>query len=77
MGKRWLPLESNPEVLNKFTSELGLDVSQYSFHDVFGLDQDLLAFVPQPVLAMLLLYPITKDSEAAKRAGVALSRLGL
>ena len=39
MGKRWLPLESNPVVLNDFTSKLGLDVSQYSFHDVFGLDE--------------------------------------
>ena len=39
MGKRWLPLESNPCVLNSFTSKLGLDVSQYSFHDVFGLDE--------------------------------------
>jgi hypothetical protein len=25
--------------------------------------------VPQPVLALLLLFPITKDSEAAKQAG--------
>ena len=38
-GKRWLPLESNPEVLNDFTRALGLDVSKHSFHDVFGLDE--------------------------------------
>lgn len=39
MGKRWLPLESNPDVLNDFVGKLGLDVSQYAFHDVFGLDE--------------------------------------
>ena len=39
MGKRWLPLESNPDVLNDFTNALGLDVSKSSFQDVFGLDE--------------------------------------
>ncbi|EIE23291.1 peptidase C12, ubiquitin carboxyl-terminal hydrolase 1 [Coccomyxa subellipsoidea C-169] len=68
MGKKWLPLESNPDVLNDFTNNLGLDVSKHSFHDVYGLDEELLAMVPQPVLALLLLFPITKESEAAKEA---------
>ena len=38
MPKKWLPLESNPEVLNDFAASLGLDVAQFAFHDVFGLD---------------------------------------
>jgi ubiquitin carboxyl-terminal hydrolase L3 len=38
MGKKWLPLESNPVVLNEFCKTLGLETSQYSFHDVYGLD---------------------------------------
>jgi hypothetical protein len=38
-GKKWLPLESNPEVLNDFVSKLGLDMATHSFSDVFGLDE--------------------------------------
>ncbi len=39
MGKKWLPLESNPEVLNDFVGKLGYDTSKYAFCDVFGLDE--------------------------------------
>jgi len=39
MGKRWLPLESNPDVLNTFSSKLGLNVVDYAFCDIYGLDE--------------------------------------
>ena len=29
--------------------------------DVYGTDTDLLATVPQPVLAVILLFPITEN----------------
>jgi hypothetical protein len=37
-SKRWLPLESNPEVMNAFIEKLGIDTSLWAFCDIFGLD---------------------------------------
>lgn len=56
----WLPIESNPEVMNKFLWSCGLS-KKWAINDVFGLDEGLLAMLNEPVLALLLCFPITKN----------------
>ena len=62
--KQWVPLESNPEVLNGFLHTLGAPES-VSFADVYSVD--LLEFVPRPALALVLLFPITAHTERVER----------
>ncbi|PIK34742.1 hypothetical protein BSL78_28438 [Apostichopus japonicus] len=63
---RWIPLESNPEVMTKYMYKLGMSKA-WMFTDVFGLDPDLLAMLPQPVVALILLFPETENIKKADR----------
>jgi len=58
----WIPLESNPEVINKYMQKLGLE-SGAEFGDVYGCDDGLLDMVPDPCYAFILLFPITQKYE--------------
>jgi len=64
--ERWLPIESNPEVMNSFLRKLGVP-ADWEINDVFGLDPELLMMLPQPVLALMLLFPITDKYEEFAR----------
>ncbi|XP_047068300.1 ubiquitin carboxyl-terminal hydrolase 3-like isoform X3 [Lolium rigidum] len=54
-GERWPPLESSPDVFNQGEAEV---------HDVYGLDYDALATVPQPVLAVIFCFPDPPESSS-------------
>lgn len=53
---RWLPLESNPEVMNKYVHKLGMS-PEWKFIDVYDLSTDGLQSVPRPVAAAVFLFP--------------------
>lgn len=63
MTKAFVPLESNPDVFTHLSHALGLSDS-LAFHDVFSIDEpDLLAFIPRPVYALILVFPVSETYE--------------
>ena len=57
---RWIPLESNPEVLTKWAVAAGLVASQAHFEDIYGLDPDVWfsfnLYHPSLVLTCVQMY---------------------
>ena len=62
---QWAPLESNPSSFTQFAQAIGM-ASKTQFHDCWGLEKDLLAMVPQPALAVILLFPFEGEIEKAQ-----------
>lgn len=55
-AKHFVPLESDPEIFTDLMHDLG--GSKYlGFIDVWSLESDMLAFIPRPVLALILILP--------------------
>ncbi|KAI0838936.1 putative ubiquitin carboxyl-terminal hydrolase [Hypoxylon sp. FL0890] len=66
--KKWVMLENNPEVMNQLAEKLGLS-SHLSFYDVWSLDEpELLAHIPRPALALLVILPFTRAWDKDRQA---------
>ncbi|KDQ55562.1 hypothetical protein JAAARDRAFT_59590 [Jaapia argillacea MUCL 33604] len=64
--KSFIPLESNPTVFTQLIHDLGIS-SDLQFEDVYSIDEpDLLAFIPRPVLALILVFPTSPTYERRK-----------
>jgi hypothetical protein len=42
---QWPPLESNPEIFSDYLTKIGMS-KEWTIGEVFGFDEDLLAFIP-------------------------------
>ena len=64
--KHYIPLESNPAVFTQLIHQLGVSTS-LAFHDVLSIDDpDVLAFLPRPALALVLIFPTSTTYEEHK-----------
>jgi ubiquitin carboxyl-terminal hydrolase L3 len=52
---QWPPLESNPEIFTEYMHKIGLSPS-FAIGEVFGFDDDLLAFLPQPIYGIIVAF---------------------
>ncbi|KAE8354618.1 hypothetical protein BDV28DRAFT_146899 [Aspergillus coremiiformis] len=65
-NKAFVPLENNPDVMSHLVHQLGLPPT-LGFTDVYSIDEpDLLAFVPRPSHALLLVFPVSKTYESSR-----------
>lgn len=60
----FIPLEANPTLMTTLLQKLGVSPA-LAVHDVYSLTEpELLAFVPRPALALLLVFPVSEAYEA-------------
>jgi ubiquitin carboxyl-terminal hydrolase L3 len=60
--------ENNPDVMNQLAAKLGLS-SELQFYDVYSLDEpELLAHIPRPALALLVIIPLTPAWDRSRKA---------
>ncbi|KAJ3514902.1 hypothetical protein NM208_g15020 [Fusarium decemcellulare] len=64
----FIPLEANPQLMTTLIHKLGVSPA-LAMHDVYSLtDPDLLAFIPRPALALLLVFPVSAAYESHRMA---------
>ena len=59
----WPPLEGNAEIFTEYMVKGGLDGSKFAFNEIFGFEEDLLAFIPTPRYGVIICAERLKKAE--------------
>ncbi|CAI4225019.1 unnamed protein product [Auanema sp. JU1783] len=70
----WSALESNPETINQFLQRIGVDSLECV--DVFSFDEEMLAFIPAPHLALILCFPYDEGKDVVAESYEVQKKLG-
>ena len=62
----WPPLESNPEIFANYMHQLGMP-AKWTFGEIYGFEEDLLGFIPQPCIAVIINAEFLKKQEDRQR----------
>ena len=58
----WPPLESNPEVFTDYMHQIGMS-QDWVIQECYGFDDDMLGFLPKPVIAVIATFESLKSGE--------------
>lgn len=58
----WPPLEGNPDIFANYMQQCGLP-SNWGFGEIYGFEEELLSFIPQPVIAVIVNAEFLKSGE--------------
>ena len=70
----WPPLEGNAEIFTEYMVKGGLDGSKFAFNEIFGFEEDLLAFIPAPRYGVIICAERLKKAEDKERGDLAVEK---
>jgi ubiquitin carboxyl-terminal hydrolase L3 len=70
----WIPLLSDPSILNVLLAEIGFDTSLYKLTDVVSTEPWGLDMIPKPVASVIMLYPKMTENHLEHHGGQNISQ---
>lgn len=62
LSDNWMPLESNPDVINEYIQKIGFNTEKYSFQDLYDTDEEFLKSMSEKTLAALMIFPLDEKA---------------
>ncbi|KAL4431878.1 hypothetical protein ABPG74_012690 [Tetrahymena malaccensis] len=67
LSDNWMPLESNPDVINDYIQKIGVNTEKFSFQDLYDSDEQYLKEMSKNTLAALLIFPLDENASQEQK----------